>query len=174
MRDLGDLNYALAPLVSFLNTLGGWSFRTIVRRIGIPVVIVLFAGIYYRLKKWFFIAVYLATFALVFGALTLPLTFSGDRLSASWFNYAWIFLLGATHAASLVPLTCLYHPEDEAFKTAFKRKILLLAFGIPILMICYGVPVLISNVTNLLGHKTVEVIHGLAFGFLAARLIEKK
>lgn len=177
-REKGDLNWVLAPLVSFLNTLGGWYWRTEVRRLGIPGVICLWTFFYYGLRRWWYVFLYGALFGSVFAGLTMPLTLIGDSIGGPdghWFNWVWLWLAGAIEGSALLPL-CFFTYEDDDHSEVIKEKVIKWLWGILILSVAVGLPVTLSNTIDWPVHKWCEIIKGLAQGGIAAWLIgqEKK
>lgn len=161
---LGDLNWRLAPLVSFLNAFGGWAFK-LVRRLGIPVSVTIFAYLYSKDRKRdsiFFPIIFLSSFA----AFTLPLTLVGDSIPGHWINWLWVWGLGAVQGISLFPLCFLktfYQFEDHVMKWLF---------GVIICTLVSGVVFTLSNLIGFPVHAWCEALVGLAYGGVAAWLLD--
>lgn len=158
-RELGDFNYVLAPLVSLLFVFGGWQIKG-VRRIGIPIAIILFAYLYHRLRKPKNWAVYLSVLGLSFGVLTLPFTLIGDGLGHHWLNCPWIVVLGAFYAISMAPLTYLKPTKFKPYAIAATSFSCL-----------FATMFILSNSPIQIPHKIVEIAVGLGYGLLASWLI---
>lgn len=171
MKPLGDLNWRLAPLVSFLYAFGGWGFSP-VRRFGVPAAIVLWAFFYFRLQRKWYLLIYAALYASLFFALKLPITLFGDEVTGHWMNWPWLWILGAVQAAALFPLIFLSIEMDASY---YKRDIgsrlnkWLLAMGIQAFAL--GALLTLSNALRFPPHAWVEVLGGLCLGGLAAWII---
>lgn len=171
MIKLGDLNWRLAPLVSFLNAFGGWGFN-FVRRLGVPAAIVLWAVLYYRLQRKWFLALYAALFLGVFLALRLPITLIGDSISGHFVNWAWIWILGLLQSASLFPLVFLSIEIDrDHYKKDSRAKTIKWIYGGGMHALLYGTLLTLSNTLGFPTHAWFEIIAGLSFGAVAAWII---
>jgi hypothetical protein len=174
MKPLGDLNWRLASLVSFLYAFGGWGFSP-VRRFGVPAAIVLWAALYFGLQRKWYLGVYAILYALIFFALRPPITLFGDEVVGNWMNWLWVWILGAVHAAALFPLIFLSVEIDASY---YKKDIgsrlnkWLLALGIQ--AIVFGSFLTLSNLTGFPVHAWVEICAGLSFGALAAWIIGER
>ena len=174
MKTLGDLNWRLAALVSFLYAFGGWGFSA-VRRIGVPAAIVLWAVLYFRLQKKWHIAVYAALFTSIFLVLRPPVTLFGDEIAGNWMNWLWIWALGCLQGASLLPLVFLSGEIDASYiKRDRGSKLNKWLLGMGIQAFVLGGLLTLSNLVRFPPHAWVEILGGLCFGGVAAWIIGEK
>lgn len=82
--------------VTLLWQLGG-TVKKQFRRIGVPLVITLAAWLFLGWSWW-----WLALAAAYFGVTTLPFTLIGDGVPEHWFNWIWIWILGALYGAPAI------------------------------------------------------------------------
>ena len=170
MKKLYDLNWTLAPLVSFLNTMGGWTLRTLIRRVGIAVFVTLYAFLYYRFLNKRNIFIYPILLVSVFASFTLPLTLIGDSLHTHWFNWVWIYCLGFVMSLGLLPIIFLCKSSISYGRNTFFR-FFKWATGAALLVLASGIPVMLSNMFGWPVHKWCEIILGLTYGGVASWLI---
>lgn len=161
MKPLGDLNWRLAPLVSFMNAMGGWG-PLFIRRIGIPVVILIFTFLYYDVKKKRYWVLYPILAVSIFAALSLPVTLIGDSVHGHWLNWVWLWALGASQGLSLLPLAFFGRSKIQRWCEALVMH----TFAVGILLT-------LSNTWGYPTHAWVEAGIGISFGGCAAWLIEE-
>lgn len=174
LKTLGDLNWRLAPLVSFLYAFGGWGFSP-VRRFGVPAAIVLWAALYFQLQRKVYVFIYAALYILIFFALRLPITLFGDEIVGNWMNWLWVWILGAVQAAALFPLIFLSVEMDASYymkDVGSRLNKWFVAMGIQAFTL--GALLTLSNMTGFPVHAWVEIGGGLSFGALAAWIIGEK
>ena len=161
MKPLADLRWRLAPLVSFLNALGGWGFKW-VRRFGVPTSILIFTFLYYNVKKPKYLYFYPLLALGLFFSFSLPLTLIGDSIPAHWQNWIWVAVFGWVQMFGLIPLTFFG-----------KSKMWLWIAGASIHTAFVGILLTLSNTWGYPTHAWVEALIGLSFGGWAASLIDE-
>lgn len=164
MKAFGDLNWRLAPLVSFLYALGGWGFLPI-RRFGVPLAILFFVWLSEKnfKKTW---KLYLFTFVLILFVLSLPLTLFGDAVRGNWINWAWLWVLGAIQVNPLFLLAAIKNDVNKGF-SSFCRW----GWAILIHTAIVGSVTTLSNATGYPVHAWVEILIGLSYGGITAWII---
>lgn len=172
MKLLGDLNWRLPAATGLTYSLGGWGFRTILKRIATPLMVVLFSFLYFKLRKWWYIFLYLACGLAGFGTMTLPLTFIGDSLHTHWFNFIWVFIVGFLMTASLLPL-CFLTDGDSTLKEDICKRLDRWLFGLAIGSISIGGSLLLSSTVGIPTHAIAEIIIGLSYGGVAGWIINR-
>lgn len=162
MRPLGDLKWTLPPLTGFLFALGGWAIKAI-RRLGIPLAVGIYAWLYSPKNARSALAILSAMFCL-WGALTLPLTLVGDKMTAM--NFIWAFGLGAITIFSIFPLCFIYHNWVQRIEN--------LVYWVALGSLLYGASIIASNTFNWFQHKWTETLLGLLIGGASADTIGER
>lgn len=160
MKPLGDLNWRLAPLISFLNAMGGWGFKWI-RRLGCPIAVVLFTFLYYRFKKKRYFVLYPILLLTSYFSFTLPLTLVGDSIPHYWQNWIWVGFFGAVQVSGLFPLAFFGELKVRRWMVCLIIHSIFSAFLLTL-----------SNTLGYPTHSWVEAGIGMSYGGLAAWLIE--
>lgn len=167
MKFAVDIIWALAPLVAFLNRVGG-AGAIPVRRFGIPLALIFFAYLYHGFPHKRVISNWLTYGILAvasFFAFSLPLTLIGDSVQGQTFNFVWLWLIGPIQAFSLAPLFMLHKDWDVP---SDRWRI-----GFFIHTIIFGSLATLSNTWGHPEHAWFEILIGLSYGGVAAWIINK-
>lgn len=162
MKKFGDLNWRVAPLISFLNAFGGWGFKW-VRRFGVPIAIVFWAFLRFGYRRFSDAVLYLALALGIFGVFSLPLTLIGDSVHQHWFNWIWLWLMGPIQVLALIPLF-MFH--DDWDKPSDRWR-----WGFFIHCVVFGGLSTLSNIVGYPIHSLFEIAVGLSYGLIAAWII---